>query len=249
MFGCARARHMDQRRRRTDPTNARPGRPDDRTRTRAGATYDRQVILPAWLLAVGLVLGVLVLFPARRLQLAGLSGRAIGLYAAALWLMGLSWRSGRPARASWSRSCCSPTSRRSSSPRPSGSARFLGRGEPPDPPQPPIKNVTPPDDPAGRAADFTHGLRAGLARLTPPPQGDGRGPPGPSSGQRSATNGDHAMTIPPWRLALAAGALVVLGAVGGGLVAGHRHAPRPRRAGRRRRRQPPTTPRSSTRSA
>jgi hypothetical protein len=46
------------------------------------------VLLPApALLAVGLLLGFLMLLPARRLQLAGLSGRAIGTYAAALWAL------------------------------------------------------------------------------------------------------------------------------------------------------------------
>src|SRR5512141_948942 len=59
------------------------------TGNRACEAYDRRVILPPWLLAVGLVVGLLVLLPARRLQLAGLSGRAIGFYAVALWLAGL----------------------------------------------------------------------------------------------------------------------------------------------------------------
>jgi hypothetical protein len=46
--------------------------------------------MPApWLLALALVLGLLVLIPARRLQLSGLSGRAVGLYALALWLLGM----------------------------------------------------------------------------------------------------------------------------------------------------------------
>ena len=56
---------------------------------RTSAPMIARVILPPWLLAVGLVLGLLVLLPARRLQLAGLSGRAIGVYAVALWLAGL----------------------------------------------------------------------------------------------------------------------------------------------------------------
>lgn len=42
--------------------------------------------MPApWLLALGIGIGLLVLLPARRLQLAGLSSRAIGAYALALW--------------------------------------------------------------------------------------------------------------------------------------------------------------------
>jgi hypothetical protein len=53
------------------------------------APYHRIVILPPGLLALGLVLGLLVLLPARRLQLAGISSRAIGAYAAILWFLAL----------------------------------------------------------------------------------------------------------------------------------------------------------------
>ena len=43
-------------------------------------------MLPApALLAVGLVIGLIILLPARRLQLAGFSGRSIALYAICLW--------------------------------------------------------------------------------------------------------------------------------------------------------------------
>ena len=46
--------------------------------------------MPApWLLALGLVLALLVLLPASRLQLAGLSPRVIGLYALCLWLLAM----------------------------------------------------------------------------------------------------------------------------------------------------------------
>ena len=46
--------------------------------------------MPApWLLALGLVLALIVLLPAKRLQLAGVSGRLTGAYAIALWLMGM----------------------------------------------------------------------------------------------------------------------------------------------------------------
>ncbi len=45
-------------------------------------------MLPApALLAVGLVLGLIILLPARRLQLAGFRSRAIGLYAICLWAL------------------------------------------------------------------------------------------------------------------------------------------------------------------
>jgi hypothetical protein len=47
-------------------------------------------MLPApWLLALALVVGLLVLIPARRLQLAGFSPRTIGLYAVALWILAM----------------------------------------------------------------------------------------------------------------------------------------------------------------
>jgi hypothetical protein len=38
-----------------------------------------------WLLALGLVIALLVLLPARRLQRAGMSSRVIGAYAIGLW--------------------------------------------------------------------------------------------------------------------------------------------------------------------
>lgn len=45
--------------------------------------------VPPWLLGIALLLGLLVLIPARRLQLSGFSGRVIGLYAAGLWLLAM----------------------------------------------------------------------------------------------------------------------------------------------------------------
>ncbi len=46
--------------------------------------------MPApWLLALGLALALIVLIPAKRLQLAGLSGRVTGAYAIGLWLLGM----------------------------------------------------------------------------------------------------------------------------------------------------------------
>ena len=102
-------------------------------------------MLPApALLAVGLALGFLVLLPARRLQLAGLSARVIGAYTAGLWALAflLAFR---------------PVMVRVLLPivliayiapfvvAPGKIARVVrlgrGRGEPP---RPPIKNVTPP---------------------------------------------------------------------------------------------------------
>jgi hypothetical protein len=42
-----------------------------------------------WLLALALVIGLLILVPARRLQLAALAPRTIGLYALTLWLLAM----------------------------------------------------------------------------------------------------------------------------------------------------------------
>lgn len=47
-------------------------------------------MLPApWLIALGLFFGLLVLVPARRLQLAGLAPRTIGLFALSLWALAM----------------------------------------------------------------------------------------------------------------------------------------------------------------
>lgn len=45
--------------------------------------------MPPWLIALALVLGLIVLVPARRLQLAGFSSRTIGTYALILWSLGM----------------------------------------------------------------------------------------------------------------------------------------------------------------
>ena len=46
--------------------------------------------MPApWLLGLGLALALIVLIPAKRLQVAGLSSRVTGAYAVALWLMAM----------------------------------------------------------------------------------------------------------------------------------------------------------------
>lgn len=105
---------------------------------------------PPALLAVGLVLGFLVLIPARRLQLAGFSGRAIGAYAAGLWALSFLV-------------AVRPVAIRVLVPillvayiapfivAPGRLARIVRRGQPPKGPGPsgpsdrPMKNVTPPD--------------------------------------------------------------------------------------------------------
>ena len=47
------------------------------------------MLAPPWLLALGLVLALLVLIPARRLQLAGLAPRTVGLLALTLWALAM----------------------------------------------------------------------------------------------------------------------------------------------------------------
>jgi hypothetical protein len=47
-------------------------------------------VLPApWLLALGLVVGLLVLIPAQRLRLGGYAPRTIGLYTVVLWALAM----------------------------------------------------------------------------------------------------------------------------------------------------------------
>jgi di/tricarboxylate transporter len=106
-------------------------------------------VLPApALLALGILILLVVLLPARRLQLGGFSGRAIGLYAVCLWALAMLL-------------AIRPVLTRLLVPillvmylapfvvapgRVSGIVRRArGRGDPP--PRPPMKNVTPPDGP------------------------------------------------------------------------------------------------------
>ena len=118
-------------------------------------------MLPApALLLVGLALGLIILLPARRLQLAGFSGRAIGLYAACLWALAF-FLAVRPLAArflvpivlvAYLAPFVVPPSRLSGI-----VSRGRGRGGPGgtgaagvgDPSKPPIKNVTPPDQRTG----------------------------------------------------------------------------------------------------
>ena len=109
-------------------------------------------MLPApALLAVGLVLGLIILLPARRLQLAGFRSRTIGAYAACLWALAF-FLAVRPFAARFlipilliaylAPFVVAPG-------RLSGIvSRGRGRGAPGasgDPTKPQIKNVTPPD--------------------------------------------------------------------------------------------------------
>ena len=107
------------------------------------------MILSPLLLAVGLALGLLVLLPARRLQLAGLSARAIGIYALCLWLFGFALAI-RPVGARFLVPIVIVAYIAPFVASPDRVARVLRR-RPPTLPPPPIKDVTPPGDQIGRA--------------------------------------------------------------------------------------------------
>lgn len=105
-----------------------------------------------WLLALGLVLGLVVLIPARRLQLAGVASRTIGLFALSLWLLAMLVAI-RPTAtrilipilliAYIAPFVAAPELLRRVLDR-GGARRGGGRASGP-PPMPPMKNVTPPD--------------------------------------------------------------------------------------------------------
>lgn len=110
------------------------------------------MLVPPWILAVGLGIALLVLLPARRLQLAGLSGRAIGFYAVALWLLGFLLVV-RPVGARFLVPIVLLAYIAPFVAAPEVVGRVLRRGPPrppPDEPRPPMKNVTPPEDPLAR---------------------------------------------------------------------------------------------------
>jgi len=128
------------------------------------------MLAPPWLLALGLVLGLLVLIPARRLHLAGLASRTIGLYALALWLLTMLV-------------AIRPTAARILVPilvvayiapfvaAPDRVGRFLRRGRAPNDERPPMKNVTPADADVAPDADAPT-----EPDLPPDAPGDGRAP-------------------------------------------------------------------------
>ena len=110
-------------------------------------------MLPApALLAIAIVLALVVLLPARRLQLAGLSSRVIGLYAVCLWGLAMVLAI-RPVVTRFlvpillvmylAPFVVAPG-------RVAGIVRRTRRRDD-DPPRPPMKNVTPPDGPTGPA--------------------------------------------------------------------------------------------------
>jgi hypothetical protein len=115
------------------------------------AAYHQGVMLPApALIAVGLVIALLVLLPARRLQLAGFRSRSIGLYALCLW--GLAFVLAiRPGATRFLIPILLVAYLAPFVVAPERLSRIVRRGGrvgPGDPPKPPMKNVTPPDGPA-----------------------------------------------------------------------------------------------------
>ena len=106
---------------------------------------------PPWLLALGLILGLLVLLPARRLQLAGLAPRTIGLLALTLWalamLVAVSPGGGRIlipiVLLAYLAPFVAAPDRMARVLRRGGGAGRVGGGRAGD--RPPMKNVTPPD--------------------------------------------------------------------------------------------------------
>lgn len=101
--------------------------------------------LAPWLVALALVVGLLVLIPARRLQLAGVRARTIGLYALGLWILAMALAI-RPAGARVLVPFLLVAYLAPFVAAPDTVRRVLrrGGGDPRDPP--PMKDVTPPDD-------------------------------------------------------------------------------------------------------
>jgi hypothetical protein len=103
-------------------------------------------------LAIALGLALLVLLPARRLHLAGISGRWIGVYALFVW--GLAFLVAvRPLLLRFAVPILVIAYIAPFVVAPGRITRAIGRtrrgdrGDPPKPPKPPMKNVTPPDEP------------------------------------------------------------------------------------------------------
>ncbi len=114
--------------------------------------YDREVLPPPGILLVALLIALIVLVPARRLQLAGVSSRTIGLYAFGLW--GLATLVAiRPGATRILIPILLVAYLAPFVAAPDAVARFLRRGRGGDgtgggvgPDRPPMKNVTPTDD-------------------------------------------------------------------------------------------------------
>jgi hypothetical protein len=96
------------------------------------------------LLGLGLALGLIVLLPARRLYLAGLSSRSIGIYALGLWLLACAVAV-RPVATRFLIPILLVAYIAPFVAAPDRLGNVLRR-QPPDLPPPPMKDVTPPGD-------------------------------------------------------------------------------------------------------
>jgi len=120
----------------------------DSRKTRA---YHQPVLLEPLPIVLGLVIALLVLLPARRLQLAGFRVRWIAAYFVVTWALGM-FLALRPVAARFlvpilvvlyiAPFVTAPE-------RVTQLVRRTRSGGRSDPPRPPMKNVTPPDPPAG----------------------------------------------------------------------------------------------------
>lgn len=107
---------------------------------------------PPWILAVALVLALIILIPARRLQLAGLASRTIGIYALVLWGLAMLLAI-RPGATRFLVPILLAAYLAPFVAAPDAVARLLRRGRGGrrgpgglGPDRPPMKDVTPPDD-------------------------------------------------------------------------------------------------------
>ncbi|MGK2850233.1 MAG: hypothetical protein ACSLFN_04895 [Candidatus Limnocylindrales bacterium] len=108
------------------------------------------MLAPPWLLALALVVGLLVLIPARRLQLSGFAARTIGMYALGLWLLAMAFAI-RPAGGRILVPFLLVVYLAPFVAGPDQVRRIFRRRPPGTPPidRPPMKDVTPPDAGSG----------------------------------------------------------------------------------------------------
>ena len=105
-------------------------------------------MLPApALLVIGIAIALIVLIPARRLQLAGFRGRWIALYAVGIWALAFLLAI-RPAATRFLVPILVVAFIAPFIVAPERLSAIVRRGRG-DPPRPPMKNVTPPDPPDG----------------------------------------------------------------------------------------------------
>ena len=100
------------------------------------------MIAPPWLLALGLVVGLLVLVPVRRLRAAGLSSGSVGMYAVAIWALAM-----LVANVPGTTRLLIPLLLLGYLAPFIASPGVIGRVLRRRPPRPPMKDVTPPDPP------------------------------------------------------------------------------------------------------